>query len=266
MASELLKNKALIQKLKEPDVPRVKFDLASTGFEELITLPEPKPQELLNIQEENRKGRLLESLNKIGGGLMDESIDFIERQELGFGGNIKKTNLPKGVIFQNGAYVIRFRRGGKNVQESFGPSKYKSADEALKAATERVQSLGENIKDLRFKENVLGPKVIEDYKKVIQDYFDKGDLSDAPTLDRYVRENLKKYGRKYSTTRQLAGKVENFSAPEFLENKKIELLQRLVTENNLGLKHISRKEIARKIIKSDKFATEASSFNKRKSS
>ena len=68
MASELLKNKALIQKLKEPEIPVVNFNLGDTGFEELITLPEPKPQELLDIQEENRKGRLLDSLNKIGGG------------------------------------------------------------------------------------------------------------------------------------------------------------------------------------------------------
>ena len=81
MASELLKNRALIQKLKEPEIPRVNFDLESTGFEELFTLPEPKPEKLLNIQEENRKGRLLDSLNKIGGGLMDESVDFINREE-----------------------------------------------------------------------------------------------------------------------------------------------------------------------------------------
>ena len=82
MASELLKNRTLIQRLKEPEVPVVKFNLGNTGFEELITLPEPKPKELLDIQEENRKGRLLDSLNKIGGGLMDESVDFIKRQEL----------------------------------------------------------------------------------------------------------------------------------------------------------------------------------------
>ena len=50
MASELLKNKIFIQRLKEPDVPNVKFNLADTGFEELITLPEPKPQKLLDIQ------------------------------------------------------------------------------------------------------------------------------------------------------------------------------------------------------------------------
>ena len=54
MASELLKNRALIQRLKEPDVPVVKFNLGDTGFEELITLPEPKPQELLDIQEDVR--------------------------------------------------------------------------------------------------------------------------------------------------------------------------------------------------------------------
>tara|TARA_R100000655_G_scaffold4245_1_gene13814 strand:+ start:651 stop:3617 length:2967 start_codon:yes stop_codon:yes gene_type:complete len=89
MASELLKNKALIQRLKEPEVPVVKFNLGDTGFEELITLPEPKPQELLDIQEENRKGRLLDTLNKIGGGLMDESVDFIKREELQFGGGPK---------------------------------------------------------------------------------------------------------------------------------------------------------------------------------
>ena len=100
MASELLKNRALIQKLKEPEVPVVKFNLGETGFEELITLPEPKPQELLDIQEENRKGRLLESLNKIGGGLMDESVDFIKREEFDRGGMAKLVeyveSLPKG--------------------------------------------------------------------------------------------------------------------------------------------------------------------------
>ena len=46
MDSELLKNRALIQKLKEPEIPRVNFDLESTGFEELFTLPEPKQKKL----------------------------------------------------------------------------------------------------------------------------------------------------------------------------------------------------------------------------
>ena len=86
MASELLKNRALIQRLKEPDVPVVNFALDEVEIETI--LPEPKPEELLNIQEENRKGRLLDSLNKIGGGLMDESVDFIKRNEMAIGGGL----------------------------------------------------------------------------------------------------------------------------------------------------------------------------------
>ena len=101
MASELLKNRALIQKLKEPEIPVVKFNLGDTGFEELITLPEPKPQELLDIQEENRKGRLLDTLNKIGGGLMDESVDFIEREELSKGTKRQITDEEFIRLFKN---------------------------------------------------------------------------------------------------------------------------------------------------------------------
>ena len=85
MASELLKRNTLIQRLKEPEVAPINFDLQSTEVEELFTLPESKPEELLDIQEENRKGRLLDSLNIIGGGLMDESVDFIKREEFKVG-------------------------------------------------------------------------------------------------------------------------------------------------------------------------------------
>ena len=77
-----------MQRLKEPDVPQVDFSLQSTGFEELISLPEPKPPELLDIQEDNRKGRLLDSLNKIGGRLEDTSLDFIKRNEMAIGGGL----------------------------------------------------------------------------------------------------------------------------------------------------------------------------------
>ena len=45
-------------------------------------LPQEKPQALLDLQEQNRKQRLLNTLQKIGPGLMDESLDFIRRKEL----------------------------------------------------------------------------------------------------------------------------------------------------------------------------------------
>ena len=86
MASELLKTKALAARIKEPKVRNFDFGLNLTSVESLIPdLPEPKPQELLDIQEDNRKGRLLESLNKIGGRLEDTSLDFINRENFAEG-------------------------------------------------------------------------------------------------------------------------------------------------------------------------------------
>ena len=86
-----------MQRLKEPDVPQVDFGLQSTGFEELFTLPEPKPQKLLDTQEDNRKGRLLDSLNKIGGRLEDTSLDFIRRENFNEGDrpvDIARRSIP----------------------------------------------------------------------------------------------------------------------------------------------------------------------------
>jgi len=48
-------------------------------------LPKEKPQALLDLQEQNRKQRLLDSLQKIGPGLMDESLDFIRRENFARG-------------------------------------------------------------------------------------------------------------------------------------------------------------------------------------
>ena len=78
MASELLKNRALIQRLKEPKLPTVDFSLSTASFES--TLPEPKPQELLDIQENVRIQRQQDTMNKARPFLMDESVDFIERE------------------------------------------------------------------------------------------------------------------------------------------------------------------------------------------
>jgi len=48
-------------------------------------LPKEKPPELLDIQEQNRKQRLLQSLQRIGGGLEDSSLDFIRRENFSDG-------------------------------------------------------------------------------------------------------------------------------------------------------------------------------------
>jgi hypothetical protein len=73
-------------------------------------LPQPKPQELLDIQEDNRKGRLLDSLNKIGGRLEDTSLDFIRRENFGVG---TITLNKKGPY--KGYYAVTKKRGGENI-------------------------------------------------------------------------------------------------------------------------------------------------------
>ena len=143
MASELLKNRALIQKLKEPEVPTVKFDLASTGFEELITLPEPKPQELLDIQEDVRIQRQQDTMDKARPFLMDESIDFIEREEKAIGGGlIEGTDLGTREGFQElftrkGFSLAKAKRYEENKQKWM---------KANNATEEDFNKLGKNTK------------------------------------------------------------------------------------------------------------------------
>ena len=107
MASELLKNKALIQRLKEPDVPVINFDLANSALDYNIEsieediLPKEKPQELFDERDRLRIESLEQSLQESKPFLMDESVDFIEREEKAIGGGlIEGTDLGTREGFQ----------------------------------------------------------------------------------------------------------------------------------------------------------------------
>jgi hypothetical protein len=64
-----------------------------------FTLPEPKPQELLEIQEDARKERLEDTMDKTRPFLMDESVDFIEREEFFQGSRGKEfADLPQEIL------------------------------------------------------------------------------------------------------------------------------------------------------------------------
>jgi hypothetical protein len=58
-----------------------------------FTLPEPKPQELLEIQEDARKERLEDTMDETRPFLMDESVDFIERENFDEGTKVDKRTL-----------------------------------------------------------------------------------------------------------------------------------------------------------------------------
>ena len=96
MASELLKNKTLIQRLKEDKVPVFNFDLAGSALDYNIEsieeelLPKEKPQELFDERDRLRIESLEQSLQDNKPFLMDESVDFIKREEFNQGNFAKK--------------------------------------------------------------------------------------------------------------------------------------------------------------------------------
>ena len=96
MASELLKNKTLIQRLKEDKVPVFNFDLAGSALDYNIEsieeelLPKEKPQELFDERDRLRIKSLEQSLQDSKSFLMDESVDFIERQNFAEKAIVKK--------------------------------------------------------------------------------------------------------------------------------------------------------------------------------
>jgi hypothetical protein len=68
-------------------------------------LPQPKPEELLDLQEQKRKDRLRKTMEEIGPGLMDESVDFIERENFDKGSDYftKRVTDPTRLKFLNEA-------------------------------------------------------------------------------------------------------------------------------------------------------------------
>jgi len=108
MASELLKNKTLIQRLKEDKVPVFNFDLANSALDYNIEsieeeiLPKEKPQELFDERDRLRIESLEQSLQDSKPFLMDESVDFIKREEFDRGGMAKLVeyveSLPDGTV------------------------------------------------------------------------------------------------------------------------------------------------------------------------
>ena len=120
MASELLKRQALINKLKEPETANINFDLADSALDYSIEsieediLPKAKPQELFDERDRLRIESLEQSLQESKPFLMQESVDFIERENFARG-----SFEPNISLFED--IVLRFNQGPeyKNVRDVF---------------------------------------------------------------------------------------------------------------------------------------------------
>jgi hypothetical protein len=246
MASELLKNRALIQKLKEPDIPVVNFGLADSAIESLIepdVLPQPKPSELFEERERVRKDRLSDTLLELEPVLMDESVDFIEREEFKQGNPfpitdevlkeiddlIKNTNLDLKSIGQKIGYgtdktqlkidapVMKayIEKYGKPKPGRLKPANLTKDPEYVQFVIDKVKELGGN-KKAAAKElgitrksvnNILKQKAPELMKPENIPGPDTGEKAVKKRAQEIVKEGEKKAGPK--TTKQAKQVITN---------------------------------------------------------
>jgi len=103
-------------------------------------LPQEKPQELLDLQEQNRKQRLLDSLQKIGPGLMDESLNFIRRKNFDKGSPGRPLGSKGGRIplAEQDKYLEDIRKAYNKLKKDLGRNP--TQGEILKATGKKAQT------------------------------------------------------------------------------------------------------------------------------
>ena len=203
MASELLKNRALIQKLKEPEIPKVNFGLDEVDVE--FVLPEPKPQELLDIQEDVRIQRQQDTMDKARPFLMDESLDFIRRQSFANGTFFlpELAELPN-FPFSEATIRKRISKGDAKFDEKYIKGLEDAGFEILpkrsprSPVTLKTENLDESLKKLNeFALSLDKPpeRLYKPYRDEVKKVFEKLSKSKKPfsqaDIIRGVSENLK---------------------------------------------------------------------------
>ena len=80
-------------------------------------LPQPKPEELLDLQEQKRKDRLRKTMDEASPFLMDESVDFIERENFAIKGLTDQQLIDLG--FSTGSNLQPQKQSYKKLAEIF---------------------------------------------------------------------------------------------------------------------------------------------------
>ena len=186
-------------------------------------LPQPKPQELLDIQEDNRKGRLLESLNKIGGRLEDSSLDFIRRNEMAIGGGlIQGEDLGTREGFEKpskrpGLFKDRksFIKDLKKYWDSFKPNEKPSVTEISNHFSQEVKARNIPRATLTnyLNANTSYGKLTEPEKKQLSRNAANRIISKGQEdLKEYIRKNAKNFDNVDDFEKDI---LNNFNKPEY---------------------------------------------------
>jgi len=145
MASELLKNKALIQRLKESDVPAVNFNLADSAkdysIESIIEEISTPTERVVDLADDLTPGPLREELKGTFDPTQETYEDYLRRINARYGGRAKP---KRGLVDEPGSYggkvfepkldifediVLKFNQG----------TEYKSITDVLAEYTKRTK-------------------------------------------------------------------------------------------------------------------------------
>ena len=219
-------------------------------------LPQPKPQELLDIQEDNRKGRLLESLNKIGGRLEDTSLDFINRENFsGGGGGVTSKSLGGG-LYENTSAVfgtksyhaeIYDREKGGKIKKGFGTDR-EGALEWLKQQKEnRPKTKFEKNKDIR---DTKGQKELKKITDKIDTKFNKIKNKGYAGLIEFRKEMDKLITKdKFRNQFEIKNKVKGYITDKFtgIQDVNTSKMEKAIDKYNKtgGKKRGTLKELAK---------------------
>ena len=237
-----------------------------------FTIPQEKPQALLDLQEQNRKQRLLDSLQKIGPGLMDESLDFIRRENFAKAGEvgkpaISKTELTKlakkftqrEIAQKTGFSIATVQRlfskfGLKSV---YKPGGYKGA---ISEARRELEKKLPQIRKLYLTDKLTIPAIADELgytKKQIESVIEalrgqSGSITEPERIKLYEKnkiteEDFEKRGKlnPQKTPQSVIDKVikdsKNFSFSETAKRNNISMtvLNRIRKENNLKFPYVS---------------------------
>jgi len=159
-------------------------------------LPQPKPEELLDLQEQKRKDRLRKTMDELDPVLMDESVDFIERENFAEKGLAKLKIDPTAskdaqILVQEGIY-FKPRTGNFVVQLARGPG----IKTTVGVNGETMKTLGAAKKRLAAFEEQF-PKTIaktkkppEGSKKFLKDWMAERDVSKWEDLTKTQKDNF----------------------------------------------------------------------------
>jgi len=216
-------------------------------------LPKQKPKELLDLQEQNRKQRLLDSLQKIGPGLMDESLDFIRRKELKYGGTFKdyinREDKYEDLSFEEWLREDK-AEGGRIGFKSGTP--FQITDEVLEKIDDLIKNTNLDLKTIG-KQIGFGTdkKPMDSKSKVFQEYIKKYGRPDQERLQtRGVKLTADSpYVKKVIKLREELGSTNAVAKELGKENKTIRNVLSKFRPDLMGERNVPGPETGAKAIK-----------------